>query len=134
MAFASNDRSNLPSDWETAPRYPYEMQDEKKDAAIAACKEGRYEDAARFLAESGLAGLFTHYVVRPAAIRTDHLCAKTASYFRETGPSFVWIKTYPSHIDENKVYYIQTGTCGAHQYYAFEIVPNGGFEDEGVST
>jgi hypothetical protein len=127
--------------WETTPRYPVSMYDVKMSATIAACRGGRYADATKLLAESGLAGLFTHCVVRPAAIKTTldgrHpcFCSYTTRWFPEIGPTFTWIKKTPSSIADPTgngyvVYYIQTGTCGAHNYYAYEIVPNGGSEDD----
>jgi hypothetical protein len=115
--------------------YPEGMKTIKKGEALAAFRLGQYESAARLFTEAHLEGRLTHYVVLPAIPDNTHLCAITANWTREVGPEFMWIirsqaRAFGDAYDGWE-FQIQTGKCGAHQRFAFKIVPYGGFEDEG---
>jgi hypothetical protein len=118
--------------------YPECMKQKYTDEAFAAFHRQEYALAAELFAKAELAGEEKHYVVRSTALFITDLLSKTATYTRELGQKFVWLRRFLGSRSNNTFRIklqirIQTGdTSETFQQFAFEIVPHGGVVDEGV--
>ena len=115
-------------------------------AAIAAYKRGDFVDAAHLLIQSHYPQIdWTRFRLDQITPLRDHYCLEMPGLHIDIWSGqggtikFMWPHQTRSLPIEGMCFHIQTGHCGAHQYYSFRIEhreeanTDSGDEDEGVS-